>query len=85
MGAVCLMCWWGVVRLPQQCLERPSQTPAYPVSVIPPPGPTGRLLLVEISRDGAFRGHNVNRRAPVVLNRVSAPGSITVSWKVEEP
>lgn len=79
---VCVfVCWWGVVRLPKKCLERPSPTPVYPISVIPPPGPTGRLLLVGIIGDGAFRGHNVNCRAPVVLNRVSAPGSITVYGK----
>lgn len=59
--------------------------PAYPISAVPSPGPTGRLLLVEISEDGAFGRHKVNCRTPVVLNRGSAPGSITVSWKVEEP
>lgn len=60
-------------------------TQPNPISTVPPPSTTGRLLLVEISRDGAFRGHNVNCRTPVVLNRGTAPGSITVSWKVEEP
>lgn len=44
-----------------------------------------RLVLVAISIGGAFMGHNEICRAPVVLNRGSAPGSITVSRKVVDP
>lgn len=72
----------------QTCPISARSTPAQPQ--LPPSlrcphrVPQGGFCWWKISRDGAFRGHNVNCTAPVVLNRGSAPGSITVSWKVGE-
>lgn len=81
---VCVCALVGCCHITPTMPGAPRPNPYSPQLPDPPPGPRGRPVLVESSRDGAFRGHNVNCAAPVVLNRGSAPGSITVSWKVEE-